>query len=136
MVNYTWVCMEFGTYKRARSAITVIIGAVVAYAVLQNSILIALAGVTIGLMTMLILRRSVTNVMHDERSAMIQNKAASATLALTTIGLAVVGLSMVFLGRQGIDDFEGTGYILAITANFVLGLNVLMSYYYSKRLGG
>jgi len=67
---------------------------------------------------------------------MIQNKAASATLALTTIGLAVVGLSMVFLGRQGIDDFEGTGYILAITANFVLGLNVLMSYYYSKRLGG
>ena len=128
--------MEFGTYKRARSAITVIIGAVVAYAVLQNSILIALAGVTIGLMTMLILRRSVTNVTHDERSAMIQNKAASATLAITTIGLAVVGLSMVFLGRQGIDDFEGTGYILAITANFVLGLNVLMSYYYSKRLGG
>jgi uncharacterized membrane protein len=128
--------VEFETYKRVRSAITVLIGVVIAYSVLQNSIFIAVAGVTIGLMAMLILRRSVAVVTHDERSAMIQNKAASATLTITTVGLAFIGLSMVFLGRQGYGDFEGTGYVLAIIANFVLGLNILMSYYYSKRLGG
>jgi uncharacterized membrane protein len=128
--------MELDTYRRARSVITVLIGAVITYSVLQNSIFIAVAGVTIGLMATLILRSSVTELMHDERSAMIQNKAASATLAITTVGLAVVGLSMVFLGRQDLGDFEGTGYVLAFIANFVLGLNVLVSYYYSGRLGG
>jgi putative transcriptional regulator len=131
-----WMGVELETYKKARSVITVLIGAVIAYSVLQNSIFTAIVGVTIGLMALLVLRRSVAAVTHDERSAMIQNKAASATLAITTVGLAIVGLSMVFIGRQGLGDFEGTGYILAIIANFVLGLNVLMNYYYSRRLGG
>ena len=128
--------MELETYKRAKSVITVLIGVVIAYSVIQNSIFTALAGVTIGLVAMLILRRSVATVTHDERSAMIQNKAALATLTITTVGLAIVGLSMVFFGRQGLGDFESIGYVLAIVANFVLGLNVLMSYYYSTSLGG
>ncbi len=128
--------MELETYKRIRSAITAMIGVVVAYAVLQNSIFIAVAGVTIGMMVMLVMRRSLAEVMHDERSVMIQNKAASATLVITTVGVAVVGLSMVFLGRQGYDGFEATGYVLAILANLVLGLNVLMRYVYARQLGG
>jgi uncharacterized membrane protein len=128
--------MELEKYKRARSVITALIGVSVAYAVLQNSIFTAVAGVTIGLMSLLVLRRNVNEVTHDERSALIQNKAASTTLAISTVGLAVIGLLMVFLGRQGISNFEETGYLLAFLANFMLGLNVLMSYYYSRRLGG
>jgi putative transcriptional regulator len=128
--------LKLEAYKRARSAIAVLMGIILAFSVVQNSIFAALACITIGLMAMLILRRNVDEVTHDERSAMIQNKAASATLAITTGGLAFVGLSMVFLGRQGVGDFELTGYVLAIIANFVLGLNVLMGYYYSGRFGG
>jgi len=128
--------MELETYKRIRSAITAVIGVVVAYAVLQNSIFIAVAGVTIGMMAMLVMRRSLVEVTHDERSVMIQNKAASATLVITTVGMAAVGLSMVFLGRQGYAGFEATGYVLAILANLVLGLNVLMRYVYARQLGG
>ena len=128
--------MELGTYKRVRSAVTALTGVVVAYAVLQNSIFIAIAGITIGMVALLVTRRSVAEVTHDERSATIQNKAASATLAVTTVGLAIVGLSMVFLGRQGFGDFEGIGYVLAILANVVLGLNALLRYYYARLLGG
>jgi uncharacterized membrane protein len=128
--------MNLENYKKTRSVITVLIGVVIAYAVLQNNISIAIAGVTIGVMAMLVLRRNFVEVTHDERSAMIQNKAASATLAITTVGLALVGLGMVFIGKQGIGNFEETGYILAILANCVLGLNAVMSYYYTKRMGG
>jgi uncharacterized membrane protein len=128
--------MNLENYKKTRSVITVLIGVVIAYAVLQNNISIAIAGVTIGLMAMLVLRRNFVEVTHDERSAMIQNKAASATLAITTVGLALVGLGMVFIGRQGNGNFEETGYILAILANCVLGLNAVMSYYYNGRMGG
>ena len=112
------------------------IGVVVAYAVLQNSIFIAITGATIGMIVLLVTRRSVVKVTHDERTAMIQSKAASATLAVTTIGLAIVGLLMVFLGRQGIGEFEETGYVLAILANIILVLNALLSYYYRNKLGG
>jgi uncharacterized membrane protein len=128
--------MKLDTYRRMRSAIAALTGVIVAYAILQNSIFIAVAGVTIGMVALLISRRSIAEVTYDERSTLIQNKAASATLALTTIGLAVVGLSMVFLGRQGFGDFEQTGYILAILANVVLGINALLRYYYAGRLGG
>lgn len=92
--------MELETFKRARSAITALIGVVIAYAVLQNSFITAVAGVTIGLMAMLVLRRNVAEVTHDERSAMIKNKAASATLAITTVGLAIVGLNGFLVGRE------------------------------------
>ena len=91
--------MELETYKRVRSAITALIGVIVAYAVLQNSIFIAVAGVTIGMIVLLVMRRSVVEVTIDKRSVMIQNKAASATLAITIVSLAIMGLSMVFLGR-------------------------------------
>ncbi len=128
--------MELETYKRVRSAITALIGVVIAYAVLQNSIFIAVAGFTIGMVALLISRSSVAEVTHDERTAQIQNRAASVTIAITTVGLAVVGLSMVLLGRQGIGDFEETGYVLAILANIELGLNALLRYYYAGRLGG
>ncbi len=92
--------MELETFKRARSAITALISVVIAYAVLQNSFITAVAGVTIGLMAMLVLRRNVAEVTHDERSAMIKNKAASATLAITTVGLAIVGLNGFLVGRE------------------------------------
>ncbi|MCX6656148.1 MAG: DUF2178 domain-containing protein [Candidatus Bathyarchaeota archaeon] len=128
--------MKLDTYRRMRSAIAALTGVIVAYAILQNSIFIAVAGVTIGMVALLISRRSIAEVTYDERSTLIQNKAALATLALTTIGLAVVGLSMVFLGRQGFGDFEQTGYVLAILANVVLGINALLRYYYAGRLGG
>ena len=128
--------MELETYRKVRSAIAALIGVMLAYAVMQNSIFIAVAGVTMGMVALLISRRSVAEVIHDERSTLIQSKASSATLALTTGGLAVVGLSMVFLGRQGFGDFEQTGYILAILANVVLVLNALLRYYYAGRLGG
>jgi len=128
--------VELETYKRVRSAVTALIGVVVAYAVLQNSIFIAITGATIGMIVLLVTRRSVVKVTHDERTAMIQSKAASATLAVTTIGLAIVGLLMVFLGRQGIGDFEETGYVLAILANIILVLNALLSYYYRNKMGG
>lgn len=128
--------MELETYKRIRSMTAALIGVIIAFAVLQNSIFIAIAGVTIGMVVLLVTRRSVLEVTRDERSVMIQNKAASTTLSATTVGLAIVGLSMVFLVRQGIGDFEETGYVLAILANIILLLNVLLNYYYRNKLGG
>jgi uncharacterized membrane protein len=108
----------------------------VAYSIIQNSIFIALFAITFGIIFLFVLGKTLTEVTHDERTAIIQNKAASATISIITISMAVVGLSLVFLNWVGIGNYEQIGYLLAYEASFILILDTLLSYYYRKKLGG
>ncbi|MFH0748373.1 MAG: hypothetical protein V1915_00380 [Candidatus Bathyarchaeota archaeon] len=67
---------------------------------------------------------------------LIRSKAASATLTIITVGMAIAGLSLIFLSGQGIGNYEQIGYFLAYQANIILCLNALLSYYYRNKLGG
>jgi len=128
--------MKLEKYKKIRSAIMVAIATLMAFGVIQNSIFIALAAVTFGIVTLYLLRRGLTEVEHDERTVLITSKAASATLAIITVGVAVIGLSLIFLSGQGIGNFEQVGYLLAFQANIILALRALLNYYYRNKLGG
>jgi len=128
--------MNLENYKRIRSAITVAVAALVAYGVIQNSIFIALIAITFGIVTLYLSRRRLTEIVYDERAILIRSKAASATLAITTVGMAILGLSLIFLGGQGIGSYEQAGYILAFQANIILAMNALLNYYYRNKFGG
>ena len=128
--------MKLEQYKRIRSAIIVAIAALMAFCVVLNSVFIALAAVTFGIVSLSLLRRGLTEVEHDERTVLIRSKAASATLAIITVGMAVIGLSLIFLSGQGIGNYEQVGYLLAFQANIVLVLRALLNYYYRNKLGG
>ena len=128
--------MKLKEYKRIMTVIVFAIGVLIAYSVTQNSTFIAVVAVTFGIVFLHVLRRSLTEVEHDERTVIIRNRAASATLAIITMSMAVIGLSLVFLSGQGIGDYEQIGYLLAYQANFILILNALLSYYYRNKLGG
>lgn len=123
-------------YKKIRSAITFSIAALIGYSVIQNSIFIALAAVTFGIVALYLLRRGLKEIVHDERTVLISSKAASTTLAIITVGMAIIGLSLVFLSGRGIGNYEQAGYILAFQANIILALNTLLNYYYRTKLGG
>jgi uncharacterized membrane protein len=107
-----------------------------AFGVIRNSIFTGLAAVTFGIVTLSLLRRGLTEIEHDERTVLIRSKAASATLAIITVGTAVIGLSLIFLSGQGIENYEQVGYLLAFQANIILALNALSNYYYQNKLGG
>ena len=128
--------MKLETYKRIRSAIAVAIASLMAFAVVRNSVFIALAAVTSGIVTLSLLRRGLTEVEHDERTVLIQSKAASATLAIIIVVMTVIGLSLIFLSGQGIGNYEQVGYLLAFQANIILALRALLNYYYRTKLGG
>jgi uncharacterized membrane protein len=128
--------MKLETFKRFRSGIVVTIAMFMAFGVIQNSIFIALATVTFGIITLSLLRRGLTEIEHDERTILIRSKAASATLAIITTGMAVIGLSLIFLGGQGIGNYEQVGYLLAFQANIILALRALLNFYYRNILGG
>ena len=128
--------MKIETYNKIRTAIAFSIAIVVAYGVLQNNIFIAVLAITIGIVALYISRRGLTEIVYDERTILIRSKAASATVAITTIAMAIVGLSLVFLSGKGIGNYEQIGYLLAYQATLILCLNALLSYYYRKKLGG
>ena len=56
--------MRLEKYKRIRSAIVVAIAVLMAFGVVQNSIFIALAAVTFGIITLSFLRRGLTEIEH------------------------------------------------------------------------
>jgi uncharacterized membrane protein len=128
--------MKLKTYSRYRSAIVVAIAMLIAVAVIQNSVFIALAAVTFGIVTLSLVRRRLTEIEHDERSILIHSKAASTTLAIITVGIAIIGLSLIFLSGQGIGNYEQIGYVLAFQANIILALRALLTYCYRNQLGG
>ncbi len=128
--------MNLEQYKRTRSAIAAAIGIAAAYSIVLNSILTLTIAVAVGMVAMYILGRGLTEVERDERTTLIRSKAASATLAVTTVAMAVTGISLAILGRQGIGGYEEIGYLLAYQACAILILNSLLNYYYAKRMGG
>ena len=128
--------MNLEQFKKIRSAITAAIGIAVAIAVVQNSIFLALAAVTLGIVVLYVIRRELTEIDQDERTILIRSKSASSTLTITTMAMAIIGLSLVFLSGQWIGNYEQVGYLLAFQANIILALNALLNYYYRNRLGG
>jgi uncharacterized membrane protein len=128
--------MKLETYNRIRTAIALATATLMAYAVLQNNIFIAVVAVTSGIVALYISRRDLTEITHDERTILIRSKAASATVAITTVAMAIVGLLTVFLSGHGIGNYEQIGYLLAYQATIILCLNAILSYYYRNKLGG
>jgi len=132
--------MEPDTYLKIRAAIVLLIAILVAYGALQDNIFIVVSAVTGGIVALHIsgarARAALTEIAHDERTVLIRSKAASATLAIITVSMAIMGLSLVFLSRQGVGNYEQIGYLLAYEANIILCLNALLSYYYRNKLGG
>ena len=128
--------MELDTYLKIRNAIVFLIAILVAYGAVQDNIFIAVVAVTGGIVALHISRRGLAEVAHDERTVLVRSKAASATLAIITVSMAIIGLSLVFLSRQGLGNYEQIGYLLAYQANIILCLNALLNYYYRNKLGG
>ena len=128
--------MRLDQYRKVKSATACVVAMLMAYAVISNNIPTALAAVTLCMLSLYIARRHLTEVDHDERSILVCSKAASTTLAITTVGMAIIGLSLALLGRQGIGDYEQRGYLLAYQANIILALNALLNYHYNRKLGG
>jgi uncharacterized membrane protein len=81
-------------------------------------------------------RRTVQETSHDERTVLIQQKAAQATLSMTILATAFIGLGLMVLSRQGLLSYEQQGYQLAILSLFIMSAKAFFDWYFKNRLGG
>jgi uncharacterized membrane protein len=128
--------MDKETYNRIRAAVAALIGIIMAVSVLRNTWSLALGGVLLGMVVLIIAKRRVDQVLYDERTKIVREKAANATLGLVTVLLAVVGIGLIETSYWGYTANRELGYMMAFLANIILGVNALFNWYYKNQMGG
>lgn len=128
--------MDKTTYNRIRAAIGVFVGLIMAISILRNTWALALGGVLLSMVVLYLAKQRVSVPLYDERTKTVREKAASATLGLITVLLAVVGIGLVETSYWGFTANRELGYMMAFLANIILGVNAFFNWYYDKQLGG
>lgn len=123
-------------YNRVKAAVAAAVGIVAAVSVVNDSFTLLLAAVTLGMVVLYAAKQRVAEVQVDERTSLIRQKAAAATLGITTILMAAAGILLVFASRQGLVNLEQLGYTLAFQANIILGVNAFLNWHYRNQMGG
>jgi len=128
--------MDKETYNRIRAAVAALIAIIIAVSVLRNTWSLALGGVLLGMAVLYTAKKRVDQVLYDERTKIVREKAANATLGLVTVMLAVVGIGLIETSYWGCTANRELGYMMAFLANIILGVNAFFNWYYDNRLGG
>ena len=128
--------MDKETYNRIRAVVATLLGITVAVSIIRNTWALALGGVLLGMVVLITAKKKVDDVLYDERTKIIREKAASATLGLVTVLLAVVGIGLLETSFWGYTANRELGYMMAFLANIILGVNAFFNWYYDNQLGG
>jgi uncharacterized membrane protein len=128
--------MDKETYNRIRAAVAAGIGMVVAFSVMRNSWALATGSIILGMVILIIAKQRVDEVLYDERTKIVREKAANATLGMVTVGFAAIGLGLIETSFWGYTANQDLGYIFAYIALIIMAINSFFNWYYNDRLGG
>jgi uncharacterized membrane protein len=123
-------------FNQIRAIIATGIGIIVAYGSVRHSWLLPAVAILGGGIALYMSRRKVSEVLHDERTAIIQQKASSRTLGYVTALTAIIGIILVELSYRGFTDYRLVGYALTYQAFIILGVQGLFTWYYQRQMGG
>jgi uncharacterized membrane protein len=135
--------MNIKRYNQIRAAIGLFVGAIVSISVTQNSYLLAVIGVFTG-MLFLILVRSKTKIVVDEREKTIREKAAQLTYAIfaPTIGIGAFLLILPYkdispvFAKGEFTYLESLGMVLSYLTLFLIAIYAISYHYLHRKYGG
>ncbi len=130
--------MNYQQFKRMKALTASFISATIAIAVVYNNIILALAGMTIGILFLFLVKRKTKAILTDERIQNTSNHAARLTYTISTITTAFLSLFFVMIGRKSTlpsANLEALGATLSYFALFNLAIYSLSYKYFSKKYG-
>ena len=127
--------MNKKTYKQVQSGVVAFIGLVMAVSVVLSRYEIGMIGVILGMLVLYTAGKQLDEVIRDERSAMIQQKASTMTLSIVTIGFTLGGIVVEELSYRGFDYMRGYGSFMTYLAMGIMTINVFFSWHYGRQLG-
>jgi uncharacterized membrane protein len=135
--------MNIKRYRQIRILIALFIGVMVSVATTKGSYLLALASVLTGMIFMILVRTK-TKIIVDEREKTIKEKAAQMTYAIFAPTIGIGAFLLLIPSQSGLSVFskgeftylESLGMVFAYLTLFLIALYALSYHYFSRKFGG
>ena len=128
--------MSYNNYRLFKAFLVIIVAVLVGWAVPNGNPYIPISAALAAMVIMLLFRRSVKEVIVDERIYSIANRASRATFQIGVIIMALVGATLVALGYGDYPKVEPIGFTLIYSACGILVLYVISYSIYNRKYGG
>lgn len=128
--------MKKEKFNQIRAIIVTGIGIIVAYGAARQSWLLPAIAVLGGIIALYVSRKQLSDVVHDERTAIIQQKASSRTLGYITALTGLTGILLVELSYRGFTEYRLVGHAFTYQAFIILAIQGLFTWYYQRQMGG
>ena len=116
---------QFAIYA---AVVCAIMGAVVGYGVSKGDALLPVIAFSIGIVLIALGKRGVKEVMEDERTQRISEKASRKICQVFVMGAALAGTTLIALNKH-----IEVGYTLAFSACVLLVLYLVLYSYYNRK---
>ncbi len=128
--------MSYKSFKWVRMGMAFFIAMTVSIAVTIDNVYLAVAAVVIGMISMLLVKRSVKEVMVDEMIRSIAGKAALTAYSIAMPILAILSLIFMFSDLSSKSSYlYNLGTVLSYVVLFNMAVYSLAYYYYRKKHG-
>ncbi len=125
--------MTSKTLRTLTAAIAVVLAMVVGWSVIVGNFFIPIIAVVLAIGLTYLLRRRTKEVTKDERTALLYEKAAGATIKFGVPVVAFVGIVLFVLRENLSPEMSASGYVLAYVACALLLVHSAFYSYYARR---
>jgi uncharacterized membrane protein len=126
--------MTTATFRRWNAVIAGTLGLVVSVSIILGNILVPAIAVLLAAGLTYVLKRKTSDVMQDERTALLYGKAAGATIRFCVPIAAAAGLVLFAFRDRLSAEAVLAGYVLAYSACVILLVHMAFYSYYSRKL--
>ena len=125
--------MRGRTFRVSSALIAVALVVAVGSSIVAGNFIVAIVAVVLALGANYVLRRANREVTQDERTTLLYEKAAGATIRLALPITAVASLILLALQDRVSDDVTLVAYVLAYATCILLLLHLGFYSYYSRK---
>ena len=119
--------------RRWSAVIAVVLAIVVGWSITANNFIVPLVAVVLAMGLTYMLRRRTKEVTKDERTTLLYQKAAVATISICVPIMALIGLILFALRERLSPEMVAAGYVLAYVACTLLLVHSAFYSYYARR---
>lgn len=117
----------------ATAAIAAVLAIVVGWSIVSRNFIVAIIAIVLGIGLSYLLRRSTREVMQDERTSLLYERAAGATIRFCVPAAGVGAVIIIALQDHLPADMVSVAYTLAYTACVFLLVHSAFYSYYSRK---
>lgn len=121
------------TLRILTAVISVVLALVVGWSITAGNFVVPIVAVVLAIGLSYLLRRTTKDVTRDERTTLLYEKAAGATIRFCVPLVAFVGIILFALRQRLSVELVSAGYVLAYVACILLLVHLAFYSYYSRK---